>query len=308
MKFGPSAMTSPLTIVVSGATGLVGRVLVQRLHASGHVVRRLVRGRASEEGDIVWDPARGQLDAPSLEGTDAVVHLAGEAIAHRWTAERKRAIRESRVSGTTLLAKTIASLERRPRVMVSASAVGFYGDRGDEPLDEASPRGRGFLADVVEVWERSADPAREAGIRVVHPRFGIVLAPDGGALERLLPIFSVGAGGRLGSGLQYMSWIARDDLLRAIEFVLVRDDVVGPANATAPTPVTNAEFSRTLGHVLHRPAVAAVPDFAAKLAYGQMAEETLLWGQRVLPQKLLQHGFEFRWPTLEEALRHELGR
>jgi uncharacterized protein (TIGR01777 family) len=295
-------------VLISGATGFVGRALVAHLSASGYEVRRLVRGRAGSPSDVPWDPASGELDARAVEGINAVVHLAGEAIDHRWTAERKRAILESRVSGTTLIASTIASLQRKPRVLVSASAVGYYGNQGDAPLDESSPRGAGFLADVVGAWEGAAEPARAAGIRVVHPRFGLVLNPEGGVLARLLPIFNLGGGGRIGSGDQVMSWIARDDLLRAIAFLLARDDVSGPVNLTAPAPATNAEFSHTLGRVLHRPAVAGVPEFAVKLAFGEMGEQTVLASQRVLPRVLERHGFTFRWPTLESALEHELGR
>lgn len=295
-------------VLISGATGFVGRALVAHLSASGYETRRLVRGRAGSPSDVPWDPASGELDARAVEGIDAVVHLAGEPIDHRWTAERKRAILESRISGTTLIASTIASLQRKPRVMVSASAIGYYGSQGDAPLDESSPRGAGFLADVVGAWEGAAEPARAAGIRVVHPRFGLILNPEGGVLGRLLPIFNLGGGGRIGSGDQVMSWIARDDLLRAIAFLLARDDVRGPVNLTGPAPVSNAEFAHTLGRVLHRPAVAVVPEFAVKLAFGEMGEQTVLASQRVLPRVLVRHGFTFEWPTLESALEHELGR
>lgn len=298
-----------MRIAITGASGFIGTRLVARLKAAGHSVTRIGRARSSGEGpDVVWDAAT-QLDGAALEGVDAVVHLAGESIAERWSDEHKVAIRQSRVQGTGLVARTIASLRRKPSLLISQSAIGIYGDRGDEPLDERSAPGSGsFLSDVVRVWESSADPAREAGIRVVHPRTGIVLNPDGGALEKLLPIFSLGAGGKIGDGRQWMSWVALTDVLNAFDFFLSEPTLEGAVNVTAPNPAANADFSKTLAHVLGRPAFATVPEFAVKLLYGEMGVETVISGQRVLPAKLLAAGFRFQYPDLDAALRHELGR
>jgi len=240
-----------------------------------------------------------------LEGVDAVVHLAGESIAQRWTASAKEAIRESRVRGTTLLARTLASLSRRPSVLVSMSAIGIYGNRGDEVLDEASPTGKGFLADIGRAWEGAADAARAAGIRVVHPRLGVVLSPEGGALGKMLPIFSVGVGGVIGSGRQWMSWISRSDTLRALAFALERSVLDGPVNLVGPAPATNADFTKVLGRVLRRPTFAPVPEFAIKLLYGEMGQATVIEGQRVMPRRLLDAGFTFEHGGLEDALRGE---
>jgi uncharacterized protein len=297
----------PRTIAVSGATGLIGSALVERLRRQGHSVRRLVRqSPRAEPGDVVWDPAAGRIDAIALEGVDAVVHLAGEPIAQRWTPERKRAIRDSRVLGTALLARTLASLARPPRALVSGSAVGVYGDRGDEVLDERSPRGAGFLADVGAEWENATAAAVTAGIRVVMVRTGVVLSARGGALAKLLPPFRLGLGGPIGSGKQWMSWIALEDQLRALELAMSSDVLHGPVNLTAPNPVTNATFASTLGHALHRPAIVPVPAIALELMYGEMARETILAGQRVLPRALLDAGFVFRFPLLRDALMEAL--
>ena len=299
-----------MRIAITGASGFIGTRLVSRLTGAGHSVLRIGRARppgADDAPDVVWDAAT-RLDGAALEGVDAVVHLAGENLAARWTPARKRAIRESRVQGTGLVARTIASLRRKPSLLVSQSAVGIYGDRGDEALDEGSPPGRGFLSDVVRVWEHSAEPARAAGIRVVHPRTGIVLNPDGGALAKMLPFFSLGLGGTIGSGRQWMSWIALTDVVNAFEFLLADTALEGPVNLTAPGPVTNADFTRSLARVLHRPAIAPVPEFAIRLLYGEMGQETVIEGQRVLPRKLQAAGFRFEYPELEAALRHELGR
>jgi len=296
-------------IAVTGATGFVGSALVPYLTAAGHRVMRVTRGAvAAGSGDVHWDPARGTLDARALDGVDAVIHLAGESIAERWTAERRRRILESRVEGTALMARTLATLVHPPRVLVSASAVGFYGNTGPTEVDEGASAGTGFLASVVQEWEEAADPARAAGIRVVHPRLGVVLSPGGGALARMLLPFKLGAGGPLAGGRQWMSWIAREDLLGVLEFLLLTDSLRGPVNAVAPNPVTNAEFTRTLASVLGRPAVTPVPAFALRLLFGEMADETLLAGQRVRPAALLAAGFPFRHPQLEEALRFEMGR
>jgi len=298
-----------LKVGITGASGLVGRSLVPFLTSDGHEVRRLVRSRDRlRPGDVYWNPAAGEIDAAALDGLDGVIHLAGETVSERWSAAHKRAIMESRVQGTGLLARTLAGLPSPPRVLVSASAVGYYGDGGDGELDESSPQGTDFLAGVARAWEEAAAPAAARGIRVVHPRLGVVLSPAGGALERLLPPFRMGAGGKIASGRQWMSWIALDDVVRALHFLLVTDSLAGPVNLTAPNPVTNADFARTLGHVLHRPAVATVPALALRLMFGEMADTMLLAGQRVLPRKLLAAGFTFRHQTLEEALRWELGK
>jgi uncharacterized protein (TIGR01777 family) len=297
----------PPFVAITGATGLIGGALVARLRGSGVRVRRLVRGaRPDALDDIVWDPMRGVLSPRDLEGADAVIHLAGEPLAHRWTGARKRAIRESRVRGTELIARTVAALDRKPRVLLNGSAVGYYGDRGDELLDEESAPGTDFLAHVAREWEAATVAAADAGVRVVLLRTGIVLNPKGGALARLLPPFRLGVGGPIGSGRQWMSWISLDDHLRAMEYALASAELHGPANLVAPHPVTNAEFATTLGRVLARPAIVPVPSFALELVYGEMARATILAGQRALPKALLRAGFEFAHPTLEEALRFEL--
>jgi uncharacterized protein (TIGR01777 family) len=288
---------------------LIGRALVARLQSNGRRVRPLVRSaRADSPDDIVWDPMRGVLESRDLEGADAVVHLAGEPIAQRWTGSRREAIRESRVRGTELLARTIAALERKPRVLLSGSAIGYYGDRGDEPVDEESTPGTDFLAGVAREWETSTAAASGAGVRVVLLRTGIVLSPHGGALERLLPPFRLGVGGPIGTGRQWMSWIALHDHVSAMEHALATTGLHGPVNLVSPNPVTNAEFAATLGRVLDRPALVPVPSFALELLYGEMARATILAGQRVLPRALLRTGFEFAHPTLDEALRFELAR
>jgi len=302
-----AASPSSSFVAVSGATGLIGSALVARLRARNVRVRRLVRkARPDAPDDIVWDPMGSILSPNDLEGADAVVHLAGEPLAHRWTAARKRAIRESRVRGTELIARTIAARERRPRVLLSGSAIGIYGDRGDEPLDEESALGTDFLAGVAREWEAASAAASDAGVRVGLLRTGIVLSPNGGALERLLTPFRLGVGGPIGSGRQWMSWISLDDHVRAMEHALATTGVHGPVNLVSPNPVTNAEFASTLGHVLSRPALVPVPAFALELAYGEMARATILAGQRVLPKALLRAGFQFAHPTLEQALRFEL--
>jgi uncharacterized protein (TIGR01777 family) len=303
----PHLTESPITVAVTGATGLIGSALVARLRARGHTVRRLLRSaRDAEAGDVVWDPARGVVPPEALAGADAVVNLAGEPVAHRWTSARKSAIRDSRVLGTELLARAIRALDAKPRVVLTGSAVGYYGDRGDELLDESSAPGSDFLARVCTAWESAAAPIADAGVRLVQLRTGIVLSPKGGALARLLPIFRLGGGGPLGSGRQWMSWISLDDHLRAMEHALFTESLRGPANLVAPNPVTNAEFASALGRVLARPALVPVPSFALELLYGEMARATLLAGQRALPKALSGSGFDFAEPTLEGALRAEL--
>jgi uncharacterized protein (TIGR01777 family) len=296
-------------IAITGSTGLIGSALAEELRAGGHTVRRLVRSeRHRRPGDALWDPAAGRLDPHALDGIDAVVHLAGEPIAQRWTTEAKRRIRESRVRGTELLARTIASLARPPRVLVSGSALGIYGDRGDEELDEASAVGHDFLGAVATAWEAAAEPAARAGVRVVKIRTGLVLSPRGGALAKLLVPFRLGVGGRVGSGRQWVSWIGLDDAVGAIIYALGTEALVGPVNLAAPAPVTNAELTETLARVLRRPAIVPVPAFVMRLVFGEMGEATLLASQRMRPRRLLESGYRFRYPTLEAALRHELGR
>jgi hypothetical protein len=298
-----------MKVLVSGSTGLVGSALVALLAKGGHGVLRLVRTRSSRPDEIEWDPIGGRLDAPALEGIDAVVHLAGENIASgRWTAERKRRIRDSRVRGTALLSEALSKLSRPPKVLASASAIGYYGDRGDEVLREESGAGSSFLAGVCRDWEEAARPALDRAIRVAHLRFGVILSPKGGALQRMLLPFRLGAGGKLGSGKQYMSWISLDDAVGAIQHVVSRESLSGPVNVVAPTAVTNLEFTRTLGKVLSRPTVFPMPAFAARLVFGEMADELLLASARVEPGKLLAGRHAFQHPRLEGALRHLLGR
>ena len=293
----------PLRVAVTGATGFIGAALVPLLREAGHTVVRVSRGSG---GDVRWDPDRGELDPRALAGVDAAVDLAGENIGQRWTDERRRRIVESRERGTGLLARTLAALEPRPRVLVSVSGVNWYGDAGDAEVCETSPPGEGFLAEVTRIWEAAAEPARRAGIRVVHPRLGVVLHPDDGALARMLPVFRLGLGGRLGGGRQWLSWVSRDDAARALRFLLEHDDLAGPVNVVAE-PVRNEDFTRALAGALHRPAPFVVPGLALKAVYGQMAEETLLGGQRASGDRLRAAGFEFRHATIEGALRAMLG-
>lgn len=305
-----------MRILVSGASGLIGSALVRRLtQADGpsgaapgpHAVVRLVRSEPRPDGsEIRWDPGTGQLSAASLDGFDAVVHLAGENIAGRWTADKKARIRQSRVQGTSLLCHKLAQTASPPRVLVSASAVGYYGDRGDQELDESSPAGSGFLPEVCRQWEEATQPAAAAGIRVVNARFGMVLAARGGALARMLPLFRFGLGGRLGSGRQYLSWIALDDAVEAIRFLIVTPTLRGPVNLTAPQPVTNREFTKALGRLLRRPTLLPAPAFALRLAFGEMANAMLLCSARVRPRQLLESNFEFRNPMIEQALQRAL--
>lgn len=295
----------PMDVAVTGASGLIGGALVNELKANGHRVRRLVRDRKVASSDaIYWDPSRNEIDLAALEGVHAVVHLAGESIADgRWTESRKLQILKSRVEGTHLIASSLAKLKVEPLVMVSASAIGAYGDRGDEWVDESSTLGDNFLAMVVKEWEGAAEPARIHGIRVVHPRTGIVLSKTGGALAKMVLPVRMGVGGRLGTGRQYMSWITLHDTVRALLFAITHETLSGPVNVVAPNPVTNAEFTDTLARALRRPSFMPAPSFALKLALGEMARELLLEGQRVAPAKLTSHNFEWAHPTLAEALR-----
>jgi uncharacterized protein (TIGR01777 family) len=309
MHSDPFSARPPLTVAITGTSGLIGSALVKRLRQRGHSVRRLVRHTPDQAaGEVQWDPERGLLDPVSLAGVQAVVHLAGAPIAQRWTAARKEAIRTSRVKGTDLLAGTLAAMDQRPAVLLSGSAIGYYGDRGDEELDEGSRADSDFLANVTQEWERATTPAARGGVRVVLLRTGIVLAKEGGALAKLLLPFRMGLGGPIGSGRQWMSWIALEDHLRAIEFALHTDSLRGPVNLAAPNPTTNAEFASTLGRVLARPAILPVPRFALELLYGEMADATILAGQRAVPRALTAAGFTFNLPTLEQALRAELSR
>jgi uncharacterized protein (TIGR01777 family) len=296
-----------MRVAVTGSTGFVGSALVRSLRTGGHDVVRVVRGPAPHgETTVRWDPEAGTIDAAGLDGVDGVVHLAGEPIADkRWSDEQKRRILESRRAGTTLLAETLAGLANPPAVLVSASGVDYYGDRGDEVLTEDSGRGEGFLAGVCEVWEGSTAPAAEAGIRVVIARTGMVLSADGGAFPRLVTLTRFGLGGRLGGGRQWWSWITLDDHLAAIEYALT-DDIAGPVNHTAPNPVTNADFAATLGRVLHRPTFLPTPSFGPKLVLGELAGELLFASKRVMPEKLDRDGFSFGQPELEPALRDVL--
>lgn len=300
----------PWTVLVTGSTGLIGSALVPFLTAGGHRVVRLVRSPAPAGPDTVyWDPARGVLDPAALEGVDAVVHLAGENLAgRRWSADQKARIRDSRVAGTRLLCETLGRLDRPPSVLVAASAVGYYGDGGDEWLDETAGAGTGFLADVCRAWEAATADADQAGVRVVRLRLGVVLSPAGGALRPMLVPFRLGLGGRIGGGGQFLSWVALDDVVGAIYHALAMPTVRGAVNAVTPDPVTNREFTRTLGRVLGRPTVFPVPAFAARLAFGEMADELLLASTRVRPDVLTETGYRFLFPGLEPALRHLLGR
>jgi uncharacterized protein (TIGR01777 family) len=301
----------PLSIALTGASGMLGTALTAYLTTAGHRVIPVVR-HPPEAGEIGWDPATGRIDAGGLEGLDAVVHLAGESVARRWTTASMRRIWDSRERGTQLLARTLAGLARPPGTLVCASAVGIYGDRGTEVLSEDSPigsaDGRSFLPGVGRAWEAATEPAAAAGLRVVRLRIGIVLTAAGGALPPMMLPFRFGVGGPTGSGRQWMSWIALDDLLGAFEHVLLTAGLSGPVNAVGPTPVTNGEFSDALAHVLHRPGLIPAPAAALRLVLGQMAEELLLASQRVVPEQLRRSGFVFRYAQLEGALRHVLGR
>jgi hypothetical protein len=306
-----------LQIAITGATGVIGQALTRLLQSSGYRVLRVTR-HPVEAGDLAWDPGAGTIDASRLEGLDAVIHLAGSSIARRWTEAARRDILESRTRGTGLIAGTLAGLTHRPRVLLSASAVGIYGDRGTTPLreEDAGPdhtqgtpnQAEPFVVQVAKAWEAATEPASAAGIRVVHFRIGLMLTPAGGALKEMLLPFRLGLGGRLGSGRQYMSWVSIDDVLEAMRFVLATDSLRGAVNATGPAPVTNAEFTRTLGRVLGRPALIPVPAPALRLLFGPMADELLLTSARVLPTRLLEAGYRFRHPTLEAALRDLLAR
>jgi uncharacterized protein (TIGR01777 family) len=302
VKFVGVVGSKPMRALISGASGLVGRAVAERLTTRGDMVVPLVRRK--EVPGAFWDPKSGAFDRDAAEGADAVVHLAGENVASgRWTPQRRAEIRDSRVLGTRHLAEGLRSLERRPAVMVAASAIGFYGNSGDVIQTEAGELGRGFLAEVCRDWEAACEPAAAAGIRIVKLRIGLVLAPHGGPLRQMLPVFRLGLGGRVGDGRQWMSWITLGDLVRIVEHVLADAEIRGAVNATAPQPVRNAEFTDTLARVLRRPAWLALPAFVLRAAFGEMAEEMLLTGTRVVPDRLEKRGFRFEHDTLEPALR-----
>lgn len=294
------------SVAITGASGMIGAALARALAAGGLRVLRIGR-RPGAGSDLLWDPAAGRIDAASLEGVDAVVHLAGESIASgRWTRERKLRIRESRTQGTTLLARALAALDRKPQVLVSVSAVGIYGDRGDELLTDTSAPGTGFLPDVARAWEASADPAREAGIRVAHPRFAAVLSRSGGVLGRLLLPFRLGLGGPIGRGAQWMPLVSLDDAIGAIRHLIDSPGLSGPFNVSLPAPVTNREFSAALGRALHRPAILPVPPAALRLAYGALADELLIASAKVVPLGLEAAGYRFQHPDIDSALQAAL--
>jgi uncharacterized protein (TIGR01777 family) len=305
-----------MLVAVTGASGLIGTALVERLHAEGHQVLRLTRSRPAAPDQVHWDPASGELDPDALAKADAVVHLAATNIGEhlRWNARIKRELLESRVEGTSLVARTMAELATRsggnegPRLLVCASGVHYYGDRGDAVLTEADGGGPGFLAGVVRQWEAAADPARAAGLRVVHLRTGLVQDVGGAGLPRQVLMFRFGLGGRLGSGRQWLSWISLDDIAGAYLHALTHDELEGPVNAVAPDPVTNAEFTRILARVLGRPAFLHVPAIAPKLVLGELADELLFTSLRARPARLLETGYPFEFPDLETTLRHTLGR
>ena len=303
---GPTQSASRITVVISGSTGLIGSALARELEHRGHDVRRLVRREARTEREIPWDPQRGTIEAKRLDGIHVLINLSGESLAQRWTDGAKRRILESRVNATTTLARAITSLEHKPRVLLSGSAMGVYGRHRDETVDETSTVGDDFLASVCVAWEAATEPVSAAGVRVVHLRTGLVLSPNGGALEKMLIPFRLGVGGRLGSGEQWMSWIALSDYVDAVSFLIDATSVSGPVNMVAPNPVTNEEFTRVLARVLRRPAFFHVPRAAMALTMGEMAEGTILASQRIRPRRLLEAGFDFSLPTLEAALRAEL--
>ena len=292
-----------MKVVISGASGLVGSVLVPALRGAGHEVTRLVRRDAAAADEVRWNPAAGELDASTLDGTEAFINLSGANLDQRWTAKAKREILESRTRTTSLLATTARDVGAA--TLLCAGGSGIYGDRGDEVLTETSEPGGGFLADVMRETEAASQPARDAGIRVVHFRQGIVLSREGGALRRMLPFFRIGAGGPVGDGRQWWSWVSRPDVVAAYRFAL-ESDISDAVNVTSPNPVTSKQFARALGRAINRPAVLPVPGFAVKLIFGHKGEEVLLFGQRALPARLVDAGFEFSEPTIDAGMARAL--
>jgi len=292
-----------MKLLISGSHGLVGTALIKSLERDGHEIFRLVRHAPTSKTEVEWSPDRYSIALARIEGFDAVINLAGESIAEgRWTDDKKRRIRESRVKGTKLLGDALANLAVPPKTFISASAIGYYGNRGDETLTEASPAGNDFLANVCSEWEAATALATEKGIRVVNTRFGVILDDKGGALPKMLPPFRMGVGGKVGDGKQWMSWIALADVVGGIKFALTHESLRGAVNFVAPNPVTNAEFTKTLGHVLSRPTLFPVPAFGVRLLFGEMGEALLLGGQRVAPTRLIAEGYEFQYAQLEAAL------
>lgn len=307
-RFEPYAHIGAKKIAITGASGLIGRNISAFLRAAGHQVFHLVRRVPVLPNEISWNVKDGTIDAQSLEGMDAVVHLAGESIDGRWTKEKKARIYNSRKDGTALIAQTLAALQHPPEVLISASAVGVYGNHPSEIADETTGPSAQFLGTVCQAWEKAADPAREAGIRVVHPRMGVVLSGQGGALKKMLPAFLAGGGGRLGTGKQWMPWVSLEDVLGLLYVLLMEKSISGPVNVVSPVPVQNSDFTRELGNVIRRPTLIPVPKFAIKTLFGEMGETLLLEGRRVYPRVALDIGFKFRFTELEKALRFELGK
>lgn len=295
-----------MRVAITGAGGLIGRALRTELNKQSHEVIRVGRQNPANLPDVRWSIPHRQLDGRPLQKLDAVVHLAGEPVAGKWSIGKTNAIRDSRIDGTRLLAETLANLSHKPSVLVSASAIGFYGDRGDEVLTESSSKGEGFLADVCQGWERSSQPAADAGIRVAHPRLGIVISKEGGALKQMLPIFRLGLGGPLSRGDHWMSWVGINDVVASLIRMITDTSLSGPVNVVAPEPVTNKRFTKTLASVLSRPALFPLPKFAARLAVGRLADEALFASQRVEPGVLKNAGYSFRHATLDAVLSDEL--
>ena len=296
-----------MKFLISGSSGLIGSALASAFGAAGHEIVRLVRHRSGQPGNVVWDPLGESMEPAPLEGVDVVVHLSGESLADgRWTNAKKKRFWDSRVCSTSLLSKTLAQLQRQPSLMISASAVGFYGDRGEEILTEDSPAGTGFVADLCREWEGASAVVAAAGVRVIHMRLGIVLARNGGALPKMLTPFRLGLGGIIGSGRQFVGWIALEDVVGAVMHLIDRSQLAGAVNFVAPQEVTNRQLTKTLGRVLHRPTLIAIPALAAQIAFGEMANELLLASARVTPRRLLDDGFVFAYPQLQAALEHAL--
>lgn len=293
-----------MRVAITGASGLIGGALAERLVNDGNQITRIVRRPGARPGEVSWDPRTGRIDAAGLEGHDAIVHLAGESLIGIWTREKKARIRDSRVMGTRLLAGAIAGLKQKPRVLVSGSALGIYGNRPfEEPVDETGPKGEGFLAETAEAWEQAAEPAARAGVRVAYARTSLVLSRAGGMLGKILPLFRLGLGGKLGDGRQPWSWITLEDEVRAIQHIIEHRELSGPVNLAAPGAVTNAEFTRELGKALHRPTPFTVPAFALRLVSEELANEMMLGGVRMVPNRLLNTGFRFMHPALAPALQ-----